>query len=238
VFVMDIDLQDWTGRVVDDVASVGIAGATVVAHVGDGAGRSRCTAQATTAADGSFALRFARGNASWRVAAPGYPRLESHRRSLDPAHPLELRMVRGHRVTGRVVRDADGAPVGGIGVFSQYRSGSPVSHVVAGPDGRFVFEGLHAGPLSIAAHGDGFTTRGIAKALENADPLAIRPFDTRPAEVLGDACAAEAWACGGVWRRHGRPGTGRAGRSEGGRTPGPPRATSRAQRGAVCATSP
>ena len=180
VFVIDVDLHDWKGRVVDATTGFGVAAATVVAHANQGGGRSGYSTRTTSAADGSFSVRFARGYAQWIVTAPGYPELVDWRRSLDPSRPVELKLGHGHRVTGRVVRDADGTPVAGIAVFTLRSYIDRDASTVSGSDGRFVLEGLPDGLLSFAAHGGGLVSKDLLKSLKGADPLAITVGDATP----------------------------------------------------------
>ena len=180
VFVMDVDLYDWKGRVVDGASGIGVAAATLIARANEGGGRSGYTTRTTTSADGSFSVRFARGYAQWTVQAPGYPPLVEWRRSLDPSRPVELHMGHGRRVSGRVLRDADGSPVAGIAVFTQRTYLDRDASTVTGSDGRFVLEDLPDGRLSFAAHGGGLVTREILQSLKAADPLAITVGDATP----------------------------------------------------------
>ncbi len=123
--------------------------------------------------DGRFAVPVVGDEGSAQVLAAGFVRAEA-RLSVNAVG--EVRLARGGRIEGRVVRDGSGEAVGGTTV---YAFGSDSWHeprpVTAGEDGRFEFSGLPAGEWSLLTEGRGWTTKDLGSAREDGwSPCVVR----------------------------------------------------------------
>jgi protocatechuate 3,4-dioxygenase beta subunit len=163
VFTVDGGLGELSGRVVADADGGPVAGALVLTRAFPNSVRAETQGLATTDADGRFAIASPVGDqGQLRVRAAGFaPVLRS---PPDPLAPIELRLVRVARVTGRVTSSVDGAPVGGVDVYA-CPGGDPLregSHAVSGTDGRYAMNDVGPGERSIVAIGHGWILKALA----------------------------------------------------------------------------
>ena len=151
-----------SGRVTDAATGSPLGGIMLTAFSGSG----RVLASAKTATDGSF--DFAVPPAAFRLTAsdPAGIYATSYyvdASSFEAAQPfdlapgqhaadLDVRMVKGGRVTGQV-RDANGAPIGGAIVTAYNPDGSRRGRTITGEDGRYSIV-LPPGSFVLGAHDD------------------------------------------------------------------------------------
>jgi protocatechuate 3,4-dioxygenase beta subunit len=159
--VVDAGLGPHAGRVVADADGKPLAGAQVEVLLGSVLGLSSVASRAVTDGDGRFDVSIAAGAVEYRVDAHGYEPLRLNRaRPLEA--PVELRMRRTARVQGRATREPDGAPVAGVPVFARSEEGPLQGAAVTDAQGRFEIAAVSPGPLTVFAHGAGFTTKGLS----------------------------------------------------------------------------
>ncbi|MFO0932128.1 MAG: carboxypeptidase-like regulatory domain-containing protein [Planctomycetota bacterium] len=161
VLVVDTGLVPHAGRVVADADGKPVAGAHVEVHLASVLGLASAASRAVTDAEGRFEVLVGAGSVTYQADANGYEPLRlSRSRPLDA--PVELRLRRTARVQGRVTREPDGAPVAGVPVFARSDEGPLHGAAVTDGQGRFEIAAVSPGPLTVVAHGAGWTTKGLS----------------------------------------------------------------------------
>jgi hypothetical protein len=150
------------GKVVADADGAAIPGADVLGG-GQGAEAQFAIARTTTDAEGAFRLALPSGRESGMIVrAAGYASAMLERPAAGK--PMEVRLVRGARVAGRVTLSTTKAPVAGATVVatSAGAGGGPFAPEPATTDaeGRYELVDLPAGDTTLAARGPGVVTPG------------------------------------------------------------------------------
>lgn len=159
--VVDAGLRPHPGRVGADADGKAVAAARVRVSVGAVLGLASVASVATTDGEGRFDVLVGSGSVEYAVDAAGFEPLRlSRSRPLDA--PVELRLRRTARVSGRVTREPDGAPAPGIPVYARSDDGPLHGAAVTDAQGRYEIGAASPGPLTVFAHGGGWTTKGLS----------------------------------------------------------------------------
>jgi hypothetical protein len=152
------------GRVVADADGSPVANAEIVSG-GDVGHGMPLWVRTTSDAQGRFRVAAPAREGRLTVHADGFV---SWSKGRALAGPLEVRLVRGGRVVGRLTADRDGTPVGGVVVAASPSGSSPggafATRATSDSDGRYAIEDVAPGEVSVRAAGAGWTTKGAADA--------------------------------------------------------------------------
>lgn len=151
--------------VVEDVGGGPLVGAVVtIVPAAAQTGASRISTLVDSA--GSYVIAVANGFYSVTVWFEGYVAEERRFQILDGDRREDWRLYPESRIEGRVLREADGAPVVGAFVLSRRErpsfrgkmpdTGTEETTVVTGQNGVFVMHGLKTGSHTISATREGF----------------------------------------------------------------------------------
>ncbi|MFO0931243.1 MAG: carboxypeptidase-like regulatory domain-containing protein [Planctomycetota bacterium] len=206
------------GRVAVDLTGEPIAGAELLAG-GRGEGDvDVLVARATSDATGAFRIAVTPGSDRAIVAsATGFTT------TLVPlpagqTQAVDVRLLRGGTITGRVTADPDGRPVRGLHVTAMSLGrGAPFGRepAITDADGRYTLDGVAPGGAIVTASGDGWVPKAAGDASGGYQPLAVSvtpgghaTFDlvvTRGARLAGAVFGADGSpVAGAVVRAEGR----------------------------------
>jgi beta-lactamase regulating signal transducer with metallopeptidase domain len=187
-------LNRWTGKIRDgetairgrfvDADGKPIAGAIIKAGGGPNEGVA-----GISAADGTFAVTWKNsGEVSVFLTAPGFAPRRMELKSPLPSE-LEIRLDRGVRVEGRIVRDGKGLDRTPVLMEDQNYDNSPFEDrpaVLTGHDGRFVFSNVPLG-RTVTFYADRFALPGLATGSVSlttdaaSEKISIKDMEAMPA---------------------------------------------------------
>lgn len=210
VLTIDLGLAPFKGRVVADADGAPIAGASV-AGGGQGGAFSLFVAQTTSGADGTFELRLPAGpQAGVVVTADGYAPAMWQARGAKEGEPIEIRLAKTARITGRVARTG-GEPVAGASVralpLGDRNFFGATEGATTGVDGRYELGDVAPGDVMVVAEAKGLVTKGIADLDANRqgyNPLAT-PVKSGETAVVDVELVPGARATGTVTDATGAP---------------------------------
>ena len=179
LFVVDAGLLSLRGRVVADVDGSPVPGAVVTA-AGRGGELTVVASRARSDAEGRFEVLVSPSEGwSVQVTADGFAPSFRQGAEVSSNEPIEVRLVKGATLRGRVTREGDGGAAAGltvlvvpIGDARGYAAGGGSGTTDA--DGRYEITGLSSGEAGAIAEGPGWITKGIRQFDDRGyNPLAI-----------------------------------------------------------------
>ncbi|HVG93887.1 MAG TPA: carboxypeptidase-like regulatory domain-containing protein, partial [Planctomycetota bacterium] len=172
-FVVDEGTVEVAGRVTDEKDGRGVPGAVVTATLGGLADIQRFDGRAVADGDGRFSVRAPALRSGWRVDAVGFAPLNAWRPAPPEGTPLELRLVRLARLSGRVTTEGEGAPTPGVTVYAVTQGAEQeAAQGLTDADGRYAIPGVRPGEVTVFAWGNGWCSPDLESAQQHGfNPL-------------------------------------------------------------------